>query len=147
MVSLPNHVSSCLRGCMRLRVLALAALTSVCGPTQPTSTSMAGILSATPTAIGDGWALSTLRDERIDTARLESLAQRIQGGRYGRVDALVIARNGRLCYDAYFSGSPTAIHELQSVTKSVTSALVGAAVARGAIASAQQPVAALLPDF
>jgi CubicO group peptidase (beta-lactamase class C family) len=108
---------------------------------------MTGVLSATPAAIGDGWGLSTLRDERIDSTRLDSLAQRIQSGRFGRVDALVIARNGRLCYDAYFSGGPTTVHELQSVTKSVTSALVGAAVARGAIASMQQPVAALLPDF
>jgi CubicO group peptidase (beta-lactamase class C family) len=104
-------------------------------------------ISGLPAAIGDGWALSTLRDERIDTTRLDSLALRIQGGSYGRVDGLVIARNGRLCYDAYFSGGPTTVHELQSVTKSVTSALVGAAVARGAIASVQQPVAALLPEF
>jgi CubicO group peptidase (beta-lactamase class C family) len=33
------------------------------------------------------------------------------------------------------------------VTKSVTSALVGAAIARGAIADVRQPVVSLLPDY
>src|SRR5262249_1549741 len=120
---------------------------SACGPTQPTSSPMTGVLSGTPAAIGDGWPLSTARDERIDRARLDALAQRIQAGRYGLVDALVIARNGRLCYDAYFNGSPTAVHGPQSVPKSVPPALVGAGIGRGVIASVQQPVASLLPEF
>jgi len=123
----------------------LALVSAACGPTQPTP--VAAIISGAPASIGDGWTISSPRDEGIDAARLETLAQRIQSGRYGLVDSLVVARNGRLCFDAYFNGSPTTVHELQSVTKSVTSALVGAAIARGVVRDVQQSVASLLPEF
>ena len=102
-------------------VAALAMIVAACGgPAQPSPP--AAIVSGVPAAIGDGWSLSTLGDEGFDAARVEALAARIQGGRYGLVDGLVIARNGRLCFDAYFNGSPTSVHELQSVTKCVAEA-------------------------
>ena len=48
----------------------LTLLAAACGgsPTQPTPA--AASVSGVPAAIGDGWTLSSLRDERIDPARI-----------------------------------------------------------------------------
>jgi CubicO group peptidase (beta-lactamase class C family) len=137
-----------LRQCDGVRCLAaivvLVAASACQGPAQPDRNVA---VSGDPTNIGDGWPLSTLADRGIDQARIASLASRAAQGQYGLVDSLLIARDGRLCFDAYFAGGPTTIHELQSVTKSVTSALVGAAIARGAIADVRQPVVSLLREY
>jgi CubicO group peptidase (beta-lactamase class C family) len=125
-----------------------AALLSACGGTQPSRPSGPSVpVSGDPASIDDGWTRSTVAAEGFDAARIAALSAAIVSGQYGEIDALVIARNGRLCFDGYFNGTPTDVHEMQSVTKSVTSALVGAAIARGAIGSVQQPVMALLPAF
>jgi CubicO group peptidase (beta-lactamase class C family) len=125
---------------------ACAALLVACGGgTRPSGTST--IVSGAPTAIDDGWTLSSAGAEGLDAAGMAALSGAIASGQYGQVDGLVIARNGRLCFDGYYNGTPYDVHEMQSVTKSVTSALIGVAVARGAIAGVQQPVAAVLPAF
>ena len=47
----------------------------------------------------------------------------------GRVHSLLIARNGRLAYEGYFRGYDSTVpHPIQSVTKSIGSALIGIAV-------------------
>ena len=123
-----------------------AALLAACGgPARPGP--ITGVVSGAPASIDDGWTLSTLAAEGFDVAAITALSARIAGGQYGQVDGLVVARDGKLCFDGYFNGTPYDVHEMQSVTKSVTSALIGAAIARGAITSPQQPVGALLPAF
>ena len=75
--------------------------------------------------------------------------------------AVLIERNSRLIYEEYFDGfdekwgeplgrvvmGTTTIHDLRSVTKSVVSALVGLAVAEGAIPSLDLPVVNWFPEF
>jgi CubicO group peptidase (beta-lactamase class C family) len=63
-----------------------------------------------------------------------------------RILSLTISRNGAVVYELYSAGvNPDAAHYLMSVTKSVTSALVGAAIQRGAIAGTDRSIADLLP--
>src|SRR5262245_34661049 len=130
---------------VKARAAIVLCVLAGCGTTQPSRT--AAPIDPTPRSIDDGWALSTAASEGLDATRLTTLSTAISSGQYGGVDALVIARNGHLCFDGYFSGTALDVHEMQSVTKSVTAALIGAAIARGAIASAQQPVVAALPAF
>lgn len=57
---------------------------------------------------------------------------RIRAGELGPLDSLLIARSGRLVVEEYFRASgPSDVHTLQSVTKSVTSLLVGIAADEG----------------
>jgi len=57
-------------------------------------------------------------------------------------------RQGWLVVDEYFNGGSEAqLHTLQSVTKSVTSLLVGIAVSRGAIPSVDRPVISFFPEY
>jgi CubicO group peptidase (beta-lactamase class C family) len=100
-----------------------------------------------PLALADGWTISTLDAEGIDPARIGILQQRIERGELRGIDSVLIVRHGRLSYEAYWNGGPIELHELQSVTKSVTSALVGAAIQRGLLTDLEQPVGSVLPSF
>ena len=126
-------------------LVTVAALLCACGATRPSPPSVT--VSGEPTSIDDGWVRSTVTAEGLEPSRIAALSAAIVTGQYGGIDAVVIARNGRLCFDGYFNGSPFDVHEMQSVTKSVTSALVGAAIARAPIGGVDRPVTALLPAF
>ena len=61
---------------------------------------------------------------------------------------LLIARNGVLVYEEYFRGARRdGLHQVYSVTKSITSALVGMAVAEGRIASVQTSLLDFFPAY
>jgi CubicO group peptidase (beta-lactamase class C family) len=86
----------------------------------------------TPIADTGEWPAASPPAEGLDASRLGDLAFRIRRGDYGRITSLLIARHGRLCVEEYFNGwSADRPHTLQSVTKSVTSLLVGLAVQKG----------------
>jgi CubicO group peptidase (beta-lactamase class C family) len=61
--------------------------------------------------------------------------------------SLLVARNGVLVGESYYSGaSATDLLAINSVTKSVSSMLVGLALQKNAITSLDEPVARLIPD-
>ena len=62
---------------------------------------------------------------------------------YTDVESVVVVRKGRVLFEHYNS-SPDTLRDVQSVTKSVLSLAVGAAVGRGAIPSLDQPLGELL---
>ncbi len=63
------------------------------------------------------------------------------------VTSLLVARAGRLAFEAYFQGGPEDARDVQSVTKSVLSLLVGAALGQGHLQGLDQPVLSLLPEL
>jgi len=84
-----------------------------------------------PAAYDDGWRVSTMTDEGIDARALDSLLGELAQGTYGRVEALVVARHGSLVVEEYFFGvHRNYLHPIQSVTKSITSLLLGRALPR-----------------
>ena len=100
----------------------------------------------TPDAIGDGWQVSSLADEGMQETRISSMMQRVINGGFEGIDAVAIARNNKLVlyeqmpraldqFDAWVNNTDKSRHVLHSTSKSVTSALVGIAIDRGAIAS------------
>jgi CubicO group peptidase (beta-lactamase class C family) len=134
-----------------------------------------------------GWAVSTPETRQLDPAPLLALHHAIDSGRYGKVDRMVVIRDGWLvqsrryrhdyrvigrgrrddagCGEGACQGwrGPPAfnyydpdlhpwyrgreIHTLQSVTKSVTSALIGVAIRRGAIQGTGESLLSLLSDY
>jgi CubicO group peptidase (beta-lactamase class C family) len=100
--------------------------------------------STTPAAPGekldDGksyWPLATWRtaaaaDAGMDATRLENLLKKIRSKQYAEVHGLVIVKNGYVIAEEYFNGSSAQqVHEMQSVTKSVTSLVMGIAIDQG----------------
>jgi CubicO group peptidase (beta-lactamase class C family) len=92
-----------------------------------------------------GWPVSTPESQGMDS---ESLTQALQAARQrgANIHSLLIVRNGVLVLDACFypyrRGTP---HDVASVTKSITSVLVGIANDQGHLSSAQQPVLDIYP--
>jgi CubicO group peptidase (beta-lactamase class C family) len=65
----------------------------------------------------------------------------------GSTNAIAFAHNGRFIYDDYQNGfTPDTRHQLWSCTKSVTTSLVGIAVAEGLVDSIHDPIKKYIPE-
>lgn len=95
------------------------------------------------------WKVAAPTSQGFDETRLRALITGIESGAiYPETRGLLIARNGYLVSEIYFSGSDAErLHPMQSVTKSFLSALIGIAVARGEINSVDDPVLDYFPRF
>jgi CubicO group peptidase (beta-lactamase class C family) len=107
------------------------------------------------------WPESTPKAEGMDLAPLDAFDREIAAGKYGYVDSMLVIRHGKVVYEKTYDrsadyarlfvgkGEPgiynyydpgwhpyykgTKLHTMQSVSKSVTSALIGIAIRRGEI--------------
>ncbi len=103
-------------------------------PTQPS-------LAYWPTG---GWRTSTPEEQGMDSQVLAQMAGHIQQERLD-LNSLLIVRNGYLVTELYvYPYSAGQVHDVWSVTKSVTSALIGIAIQRGEVQDVQVPVFSLL---
>ncbi|HEY1549528.1 MAG TPA: serine hydrolase [Kofleriaceae bacterium] len=95
-----------------------------------------------PPAPGNGWPASTLAAEGMRDAPIEQLVRHIidavpTAWNSPAIQALVIARHGKLVVEEYFDGFTRATpHDTRSAGKSWSSALIGAAVDRGELTDA-----------
>ena len=94
-----------------------------------------------PPAPGSGWEVAEPAAVGLSPRHLQATVRAVTQGQAGLLHSLVIARRGKLVLEEYFHGYRRQdLHELQSVTKSVASLLVGIAVDRGAIGELDTPV-------
>jgi CubicO group peptidase (beta-lactamase class C family) len=116
-----------------------------------------------PPDAGDGWPTATPEEMGRKRGPLELMTAAIQAGvEYRNVHAVLIARDGRLVYEAYFAGDDVdrargkvvrvtftreKRHTLRSMTKSVVSSLVGIAVGSGAISTIDTAVYDFFPEL
>jgi len=128
-----------------------------------------------PAPQADGWAESTPEREGLDRAALAAFDAELAAGKHGYVDSMLVIRHGRVAYEKTYDwskeyvrlfagkGAPgiynyydpgwhpyyksTRLHTMQSVSKSVTSALVGIAIARGEIPGVDVKVMPYFSDF
>ena len=115
------------------------------------------ILSA---ELEDGWPVAAPEQAGMDSTILSGIGPRFAGWPEASAHAVVVARHGTLIYEQYFSGEDwrwadplgtlvfdaTVKHDLKSITKSVTSLLVGIGVDRGWIADINTSVFTYFPD-
>lgn len=122
---------------------------------------------------GENWEISTPAREGLDERSILTLDAELRSGKHGYVDSMLIARHGRIVFEAnyphdyqainagrttaesgpwnyydatwhpYYQGS--GLHTMQSTTKSVMSALVGIAIARGDLPGVDATLGELLP--
>jgi CubicO group peptidase (beta-lactamase class C family) len=87
-----------------------------------------------------GWRYSTPETQGIDSAKLAEALDYIRQHKIN-IHSLLLVRNGYVVLDAYFYPyEEKNVHDLASVTKSVTSTLIGIAIDQGKIKSVSQPV-------
>lgn len=93
-----------------------------------------------------GWRSTTPEQQGLDSNKLADVLDYIRAAKIN-IHSLLIVRNGHVVLDAYFYPyNETNVHDVASVTKSVTSMLIGVAIQQGKIKNVQQPVLALFPD-
>lgn len=97
----------------------------------------------------DGWEVSSLDDEGLDTALIEDLIRTcLDGKTFPKTDSILIAKNGKLvCEEYFYRQTREKPHTIQSVTKSVTSMLVGIAIERGEIEGVDLLIYPFFPEY
>ena len=148
-------------------ILMLAACTDAESPRQSL------LASDTQSWPGEDWQLSTPEQEGLDGQAITLLDREFRSGQHGYVDSMLIIRNGRMVFEAYYeydyqkinapliSNQPgpwnyydikwhpyyqgSELHTVQSSTKSVMSALVGIAINRGDLPATSAVLGELLP--
>lgn len=122
-----------------------------------------------------GWPSSIPAAEGMDAAPLEALDRDLAAGKGGYVDSMLVIRHGRVVYEKTYDhaadyrrlfagkGAPgiynyydpgwhpyykdTRLHTMQSVSKSVTSALVGIAIGRGELSGVDAKVMPFFAEY
>ncbi|MBR1151619.1 serine hydrolase [Bradyrhizobium sp. JYMT SZCCT0428] len=145
-------------GGRKLRRLGIAAVLLLA--VAATARGQTGMACGTPTTLDDGWTIASPESVGLDAARLCAIAARLKETQ-ANVHAVVIVRHGKLVFEQYFAGydepwgqgggqhafDATTKHDMRSVSKSVISLLVGIAIDRKLIASADEPVVKFYPEY
>lgn len=102
-----------------------------------------------PRETGDGWSVGSAAGTGLDEARLVDMAEAIGNGDFGDITSILVARDGKLVYEEYFSGDAEELRNTRSVTKTITGMLVGQAIERRYLAGVDAGVFELLgqPDM
>jgi CubicO group peptidase (beta-lactamase class C family) len=94
------------------------------------------------------WRIGYPENHGLDEARLSSLVERLRSNAIRNMTSLLIVRDSKLIVEEYFNGcSAERVHTLQSVTKSVTSLLVGIALDRDMIPNVEAKVLSFFPEY
>jgi len=94
----------------------------------------------------DDWAVSTPEDEGLDPLSVAELYH--QASELETIYGLLVIKNGKLIAEGYFNeGSVEQKALLQSVAKSITSALVGIALDQGCLSNVEQKMLAFFPEY
>lgn len=92
-------------------------------------------------------ALAAVPAIAANDPRFDPVDKSIRAGEYKQVTSVLVARDGKLLYEAYFDeGGAQARRNTRSATKTVAGMLVGIAIADGKLSGAQAPIMPLLRD-
>lgn len=114
-----------------------------------------------PPQVDDGWETASLASVGMDAGPLVRLMDTLLGAEEHRIHGVLVVKDGKLVFEEYFAGykfslaqqleyirfDRDTLHNLASVTKSITSALVGVAVDRGSIASMSERAFTYFPKY
>ena len=117
-----------------------------------------------PEQTGDGWETAFLSDVGINENQITEIVENIQNNIYRDVHSVVIIKDEKLVFEAYFSGHDFDYNgenyqgplipynrdiwqNTHSATKSFTSALVGIAIDKGIIASVDDKIFKYLNSY
>jgi CubicO group peptidase (beta-lactamase class C family) len=144
----------------RFSVLAIIVTTTVlaasvddlgAGASSATSTTPSSTPAVTLTAViatpsaSEGWPVSTPEEHGVDSGLLADALLAIRDA-IPNIHSVTIAGGGSLVLDAYFYPyDETSPHDVASVTKSITTTLVGIAIDQGVFAL-DDPVLSFFPD-
>jgi CubicO group peptidase (beta-lactamase class C family) len=93
------------------------------------------------------WQQVTPQAAGLDSTRLDAMQKSIDAGDFKKITSVLVARHGKLAYEHYFNGSGAEeFQNTRSATKTVTGMLVGIAIDKHLIKSADVPVMQFFGD-
>ncbi|HEX2908651.1 MAG TPA: serine hydrolase domain-containing protein [Phototrophicaceae bacterium] len=107
----------------------------------------------TPLPVRDYWPTADWRtalpaEQGLDAEKLAGIPQFLEDHQMKATNSVIVVRGGYIVYENYFNGyQPTETDNTRSITKSVTSALVGMALERGDLPSVDLKVAEVFPEY
>jgi CubicO group peptidase (beta-lactamase class C family) len=137
--------------------MLLLALLALSLPASAQDTKVCG----TPVALNDGSSIASQAEVGLDAAKLCQLDAFIAQWPKANIHAVVVVRNGKLVMERYFAGEderwgdqrgrltfgPETKHDLRSISKSVTSLLVGIALSEGKFPALDSSVFDAFSDY
>ena len=95
----------------------------------------------------EDWPTATPEEVGMDPAPLAQMLAELPPPKKHGLHSLLVARQGRLVLEEYWQDHDRdTVHDLRSATKSITSLLLGIAVARGAVKSVSDPLLPYLAE-
>jgi len=109
----------------------------------------------------DGWQTATLEESGFDRVKMQQLTQRLESGWHPNAHMVLVAYQGKLVYEKYLSGddkswgipvghrdfNENSLHDLRSISKSVTSLLLGIALGDDFETALSRPIIEYFPEF
>jgi len=125
-------------------------------PNPPPPPPPAGFVYEVPEDRGDSWTVAHASTQGVDAEALETMMDAVLAGDFDVIDSIAIARGGELIFDetvrtaladndAEVSNTELDIHAQFSVSKSITSLVVGIAIDEGFIAGVEEPYLSFFP--
>jgi len=144
---------------MRWIILRLAVCIAL-APAAATADQKAANCGA-PGDLHDGWSVAAPEKEGLNAAMLCGIGPRLEALTEAKAHGVVIISHGQLVYEHYFTGkdwqlsmslgdvhfNATTKHDIRSISKSVTSLLVGIALDRGLLTNLDAPVFSFFPEY
>jgi CubicO group peptidase (beta-lactamase class C family) len=107
------------------------------------------------------WKTTTPDKVGLDNSHLQSLVSYIDKNPKSNIHSILVFKNNKIVLEKYFSGedenwgtslgkihfNADVLHDMRSVSKSVTSALVGIGIAEGKVPSTDTGLLKLLPEY
>jgi CubicO group peptidase (beta-lactamase class C family) len=117
-----------------------------------------------PEQTNNDWQTTSLRNMGISEKKLAEAIERIHDGTYQNIHSILIVKEGKLVFEEYFGGYTWSynseqfrgvfvnfgidtMHNLASVTKSITSVLIGIAIDRGFISGVAEKMMTFFPEY
>src|SRR5437660_1676261 len=94
----------------------------------------------------DGWVVATPASVGLSAEPLAAMEKAIRAGEFKKIGSILIARHGKLAYEAYFDGDAATLRDTRSATKSITDILVGIAIGEKKLSGVDARVLSYLPE-
>jgi CubicO group peptidase (beta-lactamase class C family) len=101
-----------------------------------------------PIHIDGSWEVSSLDEHEIDSKKIRELMHQIYANNLKNIHSILLIKNGKLILEEYFHGYHRNLkHHVASVTKSVTSILIGIARDQGGKIVLDKKLITYLPEY
>lgn len=128
--------------------------------------SIDGYIYQIPTETDDGWQTASLEEVGLDTGQMIQLMNDLAKHPDHWVHSMVVIKDGKLVFEEYFPGedldlsnlgngvaysnrefNPNTLHSAASISKSITSILLGIAIDEGLVQGTQETMFSYFPDY